>query len=300
MSKTSDFLKSQASQFVDAGVNKLLGLAGLGGPTGPSDGFKIEEFYANIGKSGIARANHFEVFILGGKLVGQEREMRYRAESVDIPGRNFTVTDHKFTNMGPFNRVPISQTYTDVTVSFILSEDFREKDYFEYWQESIMNTGAYEGNQASVANETARTEAETNMINGVTGAGYSEMYSSSKFMNKYFDDYIGRVEIRQYGAGGDLRSIHTLQEAYPISIAPISMSWADDNIARLQVTFAYRNYKVVFNKADQPGMGFGFSFSLGKGGLKLGANLPGIGNIGYAKGAGVSGNFQPLLKSIFK
>ena len=299
MAKVGDFLKAQAGQFVDAGVNKLLGLAGLGGPSGPSDGFKINEFAANLDKSGVAKLNQFEVFVLGGKSVGQERELRYRAEAVDIPGRNFTLTEHKFTNIGPFNRIPTQQTYTDVTVSFLLSEDLREKDYFEAWQESIMNTGAYEGNQASAANEKARTEAEENLIDGVTGAGYSESYVASPFNYKYFDEYVGRVEIRTYGAAGDLRSIHTLNEAYPISIAPVSLSWGEEGVARLQVTFAYKNYKVVFNKADQPGMGFGFSFSLGKGGLKLGANLPGIGSIGYAKGAGIGGNLGGLTKKIF-
>ena len=290
MAKMSDFLKAQAGQFVDAGVNRLLGLAGLGGPSGPTDGFKINEFAANLDKSGVASLNKFEVFVLGGKSVGQQRELRYRAEAVDIPGRNFTLTEHKFTNIGPFNRIPTQQTYTDVTVSFLLSEDLREKDYFEAWQESIMNTGAYE-NISQQQLMLAEQEAEF--------TGFSESYVQSPFGYKYFDEYVGRVEIRTYGAAGDLRSIHTLNEAYPISIAPVSLSWGEEGVARLQVTFAYKNYKVVFNKADQPGMGFGFSFSLGKGGLKLGANLPGVGNISFAPGAGLGGNIRPLARTIF-
>jgi len=104
----------------------------------------------------------------------------------------------------------------------------------------------------------------------------------SKFNTKYFDDYLGTVTIRQYGSAGELRSIYTLNETYPIIINPISMSWAEDAVARLSVTMAYRNYQCVFQKQDQPGLGRGFSFSIGPNGVSGSARLPGIGDISGA------------------
>jgi hypothetical protein len=303
MGLASDFLKRQASQFVDRGINSLLGGI-FGGPQEAGSGFSVNRMVASLDKSGIAPSSHFEVFIFGGKNVGDERDMAFRVDTIDLPGRNFAPIDHKFTNMGPVNRIPGQQFYSDVTATILLSEDLREKDYFEWWHEKIVNTGAYETASTyaaeDAANEQARTDAETNMVAfEAIPSKYNRSYSNSPFTHRYFDSYIGRVEIRQYGMNGELRSIHTLNEAYPLSIAPISMSWGSEDAARMQVTFGYRNYKAVFNKADQPGMGFGFSFSLGKGGLKLGARLPGLGNIGFAKGAGLTANLGGLSKKIF-
>ena len=60
------------------------------------------------------------------------------------------------------------------------------------------------------------------------------------------------------------------------------MSWATDEVARMSITMAYRNYRCVFQKQDQPGLGRGFSFSLGPGGVAGSARLPGIGDISGA------------------
>jgi hypothetical protein len=299
MGGLSDFVKAQASAFVDSGVNSLLGkIFGSNGEA--SEGFSVNRMVASIDKSGIALTNHFEVFV-HGPTSGDD--MKLRIDSIDIPGRSFAPIDHKFTNMGPVNRIPGQQFYSDVTATIILSEDMREKDYFEAWQEKMVNTGAYEtGTDAKTdaANDAAQTEAEENLTEYTPiTSPYNFNYANSPFTHRYFDNYIGTVAIRQYGPNGDLRSVHTLREAYPISIAPISMNWGTEEVARMQVTFAYRNYKAVFNKADQPGMGAGFFFNFGKGGLKLGGRIPGIGNISYAKGAGFTGSAAPLQKKIF-
>lgn len=293
MGLVSDFLKDQAGKFVDQGINKLLG----GGAAAAGSGFNVDKMRSALSQSGLAHSSHFEVYIFGGG--SGEREMAMRVDTIDLPGRNFAPIDHKFTNIGPVNRIPGQQFYSDVTATIILSEDLREKEYFEMWQEKMVNTGAFEAPKPAVdqGSEDNMDDFENTGIAAVNP--YSGDYSYSPWSHKYFDNYIGRVEIRQYGLGGDVKSIHTLQEAYPLSIAPIGMSWASEEPAKLQVTFGYKNYKAVFNRANQPGMGFGFSFNLGAGGLKLGARIPGIGNIGYAKGAGITGDFGGITKKIF-
>jgi len=294
MASFKDFAKSQAKGFVDTAVNNLLGE--VFGQTGPASGFNVQNMVSSLGKSGFAKTDHFEVFITGPGDSLDQRDLAIRADTVDIPGRNLTLTEHRFNNTGPFNRIPTMQTYSDVTMTFILSEDMREKDYFERWQNKIMDTGAYEASQTS-------TE-----INPITGemqldsqsALYRQNYTNARFMHQYFDKYIGRIEIRHYGAGGTLGAIHTLQEAYPVSIAPIGLNWGDESIARLSISFAYRNYKVIFNRKNQPGLGAGFFFNLGAGGSQFGITLPGVGNVSYTKETGFGGNIQPVSKTIFK
>jgi hypothetical protein len=117
---------------------------------------------------------------------------------------------------------------------------------------------------------------------------------------------LARSLIRQYGSAGELRSIYTLNEAYPIIINPISMSWADDAVAKMSVTMAYRNYQCVFNKARSTGSWTGFSFSLGPRGIAGSARIPGIGDIGGAISGGLKtvnariGNINNRVASIRK
>jgi hypothetical protein len=225
--------------------------------------FNVNNLVSSINKTGVAKTTHFEVQITGVGETSEEEAMMSRADTCELPGRSLMTAEHKFTNYGPINKVPYGgQTYTDSTITFIMSEDMREKEYFEYWHNRIVNTGAFEG-------------------------GGGGRYSMSKFNTNYFDSYLGTVTIRQYGSAGDLTSIHTLNEAYPLIINPISMSWSGDEIAKLGITFAYSNYRVVYSKKDQPGLGFGFSFSLGPNGISASARIPGIGDIGGAFGGGL-------------
>lgn len=218
-------------------------------------GFNVNTMVSSLNKSGVAKTSHFEVFIQGGGDISTERELSYRAETVDIPGRSISSVEHKFQNYGPINKVAYGSIYGDVTVQFIMSQDMREKEYFEIWQDKMVGTGAFADGQP-------------------------------QFNTKYFDNYAGTVEIRQYGSHGNLHSIHTLNEAYPLIINPITMSWAEDGAARLGVTFAYRNYKCLYTKQDQPEKGFGFSVRLGTGGISGSVNIPSIGSIVGSSGIG--------------
>jgi|TARA_R110000744_G_scaffold38191_5_gene87361 hypothetical protein len=211
--------------------------------------FNVNDMVSAINKTGVAKLSHFEVFINGFGDTDSERDLTYRADSVDIPGRSITSVEHKFQNYGPVNKVAYGAVYGDVTVQFLLSEDFREKEYFEIWQNKMVGTGAFNQN------------------------------NSSSYNPNYFDNYSGTVEIRQYAPTGELRAIHTLNEAYPLVINPITMGWGEEGVARLGVTFAYRNYKCLFTKQAQPEKGFGFSVSIGPGGISGSARIPGIGNI---------------------
>lgn len=218
-------------------------------------GFNVNNMVSSLNKSGLAKTSHFEVYIQGGGDMATERELSYRAETVDIPGRSISSVEHKFQNYGPVNKVAYGSIYGDVTVQFLMSQDMREKEYFEIWQDKMVGTGAFSDGQA-------------------------------QYNTKYFDNYAGTVEIRQYGSHGNLHSIHTLNEAYPLIVNPVTMNWAEDTAARLGVTFAYRNYKCLYTKQDQPEKGFGFSVRLGTGGISGSVNIPSLGSIVGASGVG--------------
>jgi hypothetical protein len=217
--------------------------------------FNVQNMISSLNKSGIAKSSHFEVYISGPEdFDGAERDMVFRADSAELPGRSLITIEHKFTNIGPFNKIPYGQIYSDVVLTFLSSEDMREKYYFELWQENIMNTGGFE------------------QING--------RFSRSGFSIKYFDSYLGTVNIRQYGQNGSLRSVHQLREAYPISIAPVTVNWNDETPIKLSITFAYKNYSCVFYRSDQPSA---FNLGFGSGGITGSVRIP---NLGFATPSG--------------
>lgn len=228
-------------------------------------GFNVNNMVSSLNKTGLAKASHFEVFISGGGDIETERELSYRAETVDVPGRSLSTVEHKFKNYGPINKVPYGQIYGDVTVQFLVSQDMREKEYFEIWQEKMVGTGAF-------------SEGE------------------SQYNVKYFDDYAGTVEIRQYGSHGQLHSIHTLNQAYPIIVNPITMGWAEEGAVRLGVTFSYKNYKCLYTKQDQPEKGFGFSVRLGTGGVSGSVNIPDLGS--FVASSGLGGQINAAVGNI--
>ena len=97
--------------------------------------FSVTEMISKGLKNGVAKTSNFEVLITPPPALLNytdiARELIYKADSVEIPGRTTLTIDHKFSNMGPINKIPYSQIYPDVTITFMLSDDFREKMFFD-------------------------------------------------------------------------------------------------------------------------------------------------------------------------
>lgn len=243
--------------------------------------FNINQLTSTITKSGVAKTSHFDVFITSNlsDISDQERQLSFRIDSIDLPGRGLSTADQRFNNFGPVNKVPYGvQTYGDITMNVLLSEDLREREYFERWQNSMVDTGALTGQYSFI----------TGSKNGLIG-----------FNTKYFDDYVGTVDIRHYRSTGELVAIHKLVQAYPIFINATQLSWQEDSIMHLPVTFTYRHYISVYSKQDQPGLGFGASIKIGPDGVSGGIRLPGIGNITAGTvGGKVLGSFKSKIASI--
>jgi len=227
--------------------------------------FNPQNLIASLNKSGIAKNSHFEVQITGVGESDMERDMMARVSQASLPGRTISTAEYKI--YGPIQKIPYGATYTDASFSVILSEDMREKEYFEKWHERIVGSNTF-------------------------GLG------RAKHNIEYYDVITGVVNIRQYGEAGQLNSIHTLTEAYPLVIGEVGMNWSDENPAELAVTMAYKDYKVVFYRSDQPGLGASFSFSFGPGGLAASARIPGIGNISGQTGLGAVGNVNTPFGAI--
>lgn len=203
--------------------------------------FNVKDFTSKISKSGIAYTSHFEAMILGGpgsynrtgavsnvlQKYGLDEGMRFRIESLNMPGRNLQTIDQQY--HGPVRAMPFRFTQQPVTFSVILSKDMREREIFMRWQDFFV--GHYRTN-------------------------YDRTVVRAPFDTKYYQDGIGTIKIVQYsypveGASSKEPFVpHNeiiLEEAYPISVNDIQMSWGDDGYGKLQVEMRYR-YSREFNK----------------------------------------------------
>jgi len=206
--------------------------------------FNVANFNSAISKSSIAHTSQFEGFIVGGpgsysrsgkirpdvlSRFGVENGMRFRIESVNLPGRTLTTLDQNYN--GPPRAIPFRFNVMPVSMSIILSKDMREREAFMKWQDFFV--GHYRTGD---------------------GTGFPGFFDT-----RYYEEGIGRIQILQYsypladskgktsGAEYELQTIVTLHEAFPISVNDIQMAWSDEGYAKLQVEIRYR-YATEFNK----------------------------------------------------
>lgn len=139
------------------------------------------------------------------------KDLTFQCESAELPGRNISTSDILIA--GPLIKLPYTNNYNDITFTFYCTNDMYEKRIFDDWMNVICSR-------------------EQNTL-------------------AYREDYATTIGIFQYDEGGDKRPWPALTygvkliDAFPISTNQMSLSWSDDNIHRLSVTFAYTQYEPV-------------------------------------------------------
>lgn len=177
--------------------------------------FNIADFIATLNEGNFAKTALFDVIVTPPRTMstdmGELYDLTYRCEATDLPGRNVLTYDSII--YGLPTKIAYGSSVNDVTLSFILSEDYREKIFFETWIDKI--TGNYRTGEVS----------------------------QNMFEIGYYKEYIGGLLIRNYSETGEVVKETELVEAYPINIGNVSLNWQNGaEIAKLPVTFAYRYY----------------------------------------------------------
>ena len=90
-------------------------------------------------RSGPARTNMFQVIMpsLPG-LVGNTRELNLLCRDIQLPGRQ-VLSNERVIGM---KQVKVAYGYAadDISMTFLVTNDYGVKDYFEHWQELAANT----------------------------------------------------------------------------------------------------------------------------------------------------------------
>lgn len=172
---------------------------------------KLDQFYANLAKSGMARPSRFEVFITPpsnnksrvSAINSPEilRHMTLSCESVELPSQTLATTEYKINGL-PVIPLPYSFSYTNqITLTFKLSEDYRERNMFLAWQDLVYRPGA----------------------------GFS-----------YYNDYIGTIIVRPMNIANEVMQEFIFRNCFPITIQDLQYNWGSVNENLKQViTFSF-------------------------------------------------------------
>lgn len=156
-----------------------------------------------------------------GNTIGNEQSISYsssttrylslQCENTEFPGKSFITDDVKV--YGPTFKVPYQTMYSDFPVSILCTNDFYERKLFDKWMEAISPT-------------------DTNNFRYPKGRDTRYLTNITIIQ---FDDFIRQIYAME------------LIDAYPISVAPQKLNWAEDDFHRLNVTFSYHKYRTIYN-----------------------------------------------------
>ena len=144
-----------------------------------------------------------------GDFISDPRDMFLLCQSASLPGKRITTTES--THNHNRTKKPYSMMTEEVTMSFLLTNDYYIKKYFDMWQEMIIDTA---------------------------GRHYKAFYK---------DEYSTDIIIQQLSSSNDVIPGYTikLENAYPITVGAIDLSEGSDGMMELSVTFEYDNFKSV-------------------------------------------------------
>lgn len=170
-------------------------------------GRSINDFRASL-DTDLARPARFDVEIpVPIKLMryqGTARKLSFRCESAQLPSRTLSTIERKI--YGPTEKMASGTIYNDLQLTFAVSDDMKEKTFFDEWMELIHPKTSYD------------------MV--------------------YREDYITPVTINQYGVDNQLTYSTTLIDAFPISVNQLDLDWSNENsYHKLTVVFAYYRWE---------------------------------------------------------
>jgi len=166
----------------------------------------INDFKSSF-KTDVARPAKFDVTIpvplVLSPYITNGRNLSYRCEAAELPGRTFETAEKKL-GSAPVEKFPYRTNFTEVTLTFIVSDDMNEKIFFDLWME---------------------------LIN-----------PSTNFNFQYKANYAVDVSINQYDVTNNLTYAAVLREAFPLAINQLDMDWTSDGYHKLAVVFAYKQW----------------------------------------------------------
>lgn len=147
------------------------------------------------------------------------RDFTYLCEAAELPGRGFQSLDVRY--YGPNQKLPFQTQYEDITMTFLCRSESYERQFFDDWMEIINPTNSFDFNYRSEYQTTIEI-MQLAEYSAAAAVGPNQPGSSRYPKETY------RI---------------TLYNAYPTLVNPQPVTWADDQVQRLGITFTYHKWR---------------------------------------------------------
>ena len=144
-----------------------------------------------------------------GDFIQDPRDMFLLCQSCTMPGKRISTTEA--THNHNLTKKPYSAATDEVTMTFLLTNDYYIKKYFDMWQEMIIDT------------------------------------SSHHYKAFYKNEYCSDVTIQQLSNSNDIIPGYTikLENAYPIQVGAVELSNTNEGLMEVSITWEYDNFRSV-------------------------------------------------------
>jgi hypothetical protein len=176
----------------------------------------IDELKSTItGTKGVARPNKFKVLIYPPagfknsinpfpRAQDITKRLSLSCEISSIPSRATTTAETVY--YGLQKKFAYAYTFGDVEMTFRVHNDMMERNFFEAWQEMLVDPKTLNAN--------------------------------------YRKEYVANIEIEQLSSENNKPLVsYLLIDAFPISIGELALDYSADGYHRLSVTFAYHKWR---------------------------------------------------------
>jgi len=153
------------------------------------------------------------------KWTSFSEDLMYLTEIVEMPGRGFMNFDIRY--YGPNHKLPYQSTYEDLNITMLCRSNSLERKFFDDWMTIINPINSFDFNYR----DDYRAEidvfqySEVAKDEGLRGTGWNRQ---------------PQVPEPKYNI--------TIHNVYPILVNPQPMTWGDDQIQRLIVSFTYTHW----------------------------------------------------------
>jgi len=207
-------IKSLVKGAAFAGLNEFLGSGREGGYAKPNR-FEIiiippSGVRGTSSKSGTGDVSNLFTSVLKSLSTSPtNRSASFMCESFSIPGKNLVSAPYAAL-YGPEREIVSGMTFGEISSTFYLSSDLKEKTFFDTWQ---------------------------------SVAGGAE---SGGFALGYYYDYVGKIEIFQLDEKDNRTYGCVLEDCFPKTVTDLSVNQAvSTDIQKLSVTWTYRYWKNI-------------------------------------------------------
>ena len=146
-----------------------------------------------------------------GDFIQDPRDMFLLCQSITLPGKRISTIEAAHNHN--IAKKPYSAATDEVSMTFMLTNDYYIKKYFDLWQEMIIDT------------------------------------THNHYKASYKRDYCTDVIIQQLSNSNHIIPGYTLllENAYPIQVGSVELSNASEGLLELPITWEYDNFRRINN-----------------------------------------------------